>query len=1211
MDTGIDWIHPALQANYRGSLGNGLFEHNASWFDAVNESIYPYDDYGHGTHVAGTAVGGKGIGVAPEARWIGIKVLSQKGVGYDSWIHAGFQWALAPGGDPAQAPDVLNASWGANIKSTTFQEDIEKLKAAGIFPVFSAGNAGPELGSVASPASLPGVFAIGASDSDDEVTYFSSRGPSPWDEVKPYVVAPGAGVLSAIPGGIYRTSNGTSMAAPHVSGLVAIIRSVSPTISIPAIGQILTRTAVPLTDTIPNYHSGWGRIDAFAALLEVTQAGWVKGSVQSAGGKTITGASIKAISRSGERQAQVHANVGGHYTMALPPGTYDLTARAFGYLPKHEYGLEVVPDVQVAANFHLDKLPHGFLKGSVTVSGTEELPTSMVVVQPAETPLTMALNSQGDYAFELPEGSYTVTVRGLGYRSSEFRANVIAGQTTVQDVVLTPAPKILVVDEGGWYYDSRVTTWLADLAVLRYTADTLTIKSPYEGSEIDGELDGYGIVLWSSPRGSPGLVKADGPLANYLQRGGKLLLSGQNAAYYDGGTFFEHTYMTNLLDTVYVEDTSLSRLVGRAPFDDITVTLAHNSYPDEVAVMESGKTSPLWTYDDDSAGIGGAKTSICVPYRSLFFAFNYADITDTDQRQDVLQKSLAWLLEPPLTKGLRIIDPQGDSLVGSPGKQIVYRLKLEHIGYAGGVDPVSFSVESEAWPARVRSAELSLLPCSPQTITLIIDVPSDAGVHEFNEVVLRTSSQLVPDGPAITLTAKTPAPILVVDDDRWYPMEYFYTSTLSTANVPFDLWSTQHYPDVGTDFRALSEVLPLYPITLWFTGYDWHRPITSEEAVLLLDYLAQKGRLLISSQDFLHYHTQDSLPQRLGVMDWTESTKVDSVTAVPDHPAGGAWGPTALDFPFQNWSDQVEPRPDAAPVIRGEAGQPVAIAAGSAGEGRSLFYSFPLETLPKTTRATVLARAVGWLSPLGTSRWESFPANPNNGDRVTQTLVLYNDSARQQSVAFTHTLPSALDLDPATLPPALDYDAGSRTLSWSGDVSVATPLTFTWAATVNLAGTVIVPERIVPTVTLALPEWKLLVEKESALYVGGSDLSTSRWELPGKIVSANPTTLTFVLENTGPGAVTGGQVRLWVTEGFAPITATRQTTMSWGLNWWKGDLAPGSQLPLSVGLVPQDFRNPVRVDALIEDGMGQRWERRLWLEIEPRRAYFPIVLRDF
>jgi bacillopeptidase F len=297
MDTGVDWLHPALQANYRGYNPHGPANHRGNWYDPVTGSLYPIDDHGHGTHTLGTAVGRDGIGVAPGARWIGVKVLDRYGYGYDSWIHAGFQWLLAPDGDPSLAPDVVNCSWGdENGASTEFQADLRALRAAGIFVVFANGNSGPGPGTVISPASLPEAFAVGAGDSEDRVANFSSRGPSPWGEVRPHVVAPGVSVLSALPGGIYGTMSGTSMATPHVAGLVALLRAVSPTVTITDVARIITATAVPLSTTVPNNDSGWGRVDAFAAVALLMNAGMVQGTVTPRGGRgPHPGATVSAV----------------------------------------------------------------------------------------------------------------------------------------------------------------------------------------------------------------------------------------------------------------------------------------------------------------------------------------------------------------------------------------------------------------------------------------------------------------------------------------------------------------------------------------------------------------------------------------------------------------------------------------------------------------------------------------------------------------------------------------------------------------------------------------------------------------------------------------------------------------------------------------------------------------------------------------------------
>jgi subtilisin family serine protease len=262
-DTGVDLSHPDLQSRYRGN-------HAISWFDPYGQHPSPVDPNGHGTHTTGTAVGGDAsganIGVAPGARWIAAKAWTDSGLGLASAFHQIFEWFLAPGGDPANAPDVVNSSWGFEDAGCIpeFQADIEALRQAGIVPVFSAGNDGPEPGSVRSPAAGPEAFAVGATDFFDDVAFFSARGPSPCGgDVKPEVGAPGVSIFSAFPGGSYVPADGTSMAAPHVSGAVAVLRSINPALTVEEIETALLLGAVDLGAPGPDDAFGAGRLDLY------------------------------------------------------------------------------------------------------------------------------------------------------------------------------------------------------------------------------------------------------------------------------------------------------------------------------------------------------------------------------------------------------------------------------------------------------------------------------------------------------------------------------------------------------------------------------------------------------------------------------------------------------------------------------------------------------------------------------------------------------------------------------------------------------------------------------------------------------------------------------------------------------------------------------------------------------------------------------------
>jgi len=261
-DTGYDWIHPALKPHYRGWDGENA-DHDYNWHDAWDDTAVPFDDDSHGTHTMGIVLGDDGVGnrtgVAPGAQWIGCRNM-RRGFGNPGAYAECMEFFLAPyphGGDPFSAgdvtlaPHVVNNSWGCPDIEGCFPDTLEPavkaLRAAGIMMIVSVGNDGPACATATTPpANYDAVFSVGATDEYGGIVSFSSRGPVD-GLVKPDVTAPGAYVRSSVPGGGYGYAGGTSMAGPHVTGLVALLWSVTPVLvgDVDATEALICQMAVP------------------------------------------------------------------------------------------------------------------------------------------------------------------------------------------------------------------------------------------------------------------------------------------------------------------------------------------------------------------------------------------------------------------------------------------------------------------------------------------------------------------------------------------------------------------------------------------------------------------------------------------------------------------------------------------------------------------------------------------------------------------------------------------------------------------------------------------------------------------------------------------------------------------------------------------------------------------------------------------------------
>jgi bacillopeptidase F len=476
IDTGVDGNHPALASRFRGDVnGNGTYEE--SWFDPYDTHWpFPQDGGSHGTHTMGTICGrspsGDTIGVAIDAQWIAAAAIDRGGGIPRTVADAilSFEWAVDPDGNPntQDNPDACGNSWGLLTShgyppcDQTFWQVIDNLEAAGTVVVFSAGNEGSAgLRRPADRGTTPyNCFSIGAVDGNNPnlpIASFSSLGPSncgPNGEtvIKPEVVAPGVNVRSSVPGGNYTTMSGTSMASPHVTGAVGVIRGVNPDLDVDTIKEILMSTSHDLPFSNPNGEDniyGHGVIDLYEACLAAQAGyGYISGTVvDDSTGVGIGNALIEILNS----VRFTHADNDGEYIIGLPAETtYTVRASFFGYLPEED-SIFIMPNDTASLNFSLASAPSGNLHGYV-INAEDSTAIEGATMEVADSPLDPVFtNSAGYYFFPaIPGGStYLIRARASGFGIGEDTVFIPVGGNPELNFALNPFESF-ENDDAGW-----------------------------------------------------------------------------------------------------------------------------------------------------------------------------------------------------------------------------------------------------------------------------------------------------------------------------------------------------------------------------------------------------------------------------------------------------------------------------------------------------------------------------------------------------------------------------------------------------------------------------------------------------------------------------------------------------------------------------------------------------------------------------------------
>lgn len=413
IDTGVRYTHQALVNQYRGN-NNGTYTHDYNWSDPYGTYTVPTDGNGHGTHTMGTMVGDDGsanqIGMAPGAKWMACRGCSTNSCTGEALL-ACAQFVTAPTRvdgtepNPELRPAVVSNSWGDcdQTYDPWYRTVVDAWVTSGIYPVFSNGNASncgysspPGLNTVGNPARYGNVTGVGSTGrSNGTYATHSNWGPTDnpdtvnpvdgFENLKPQVLAPGVSIRSSVNTGdsSYSSYSGTSMSAPHVGGLLALMYQAGPCLKgdYAATETIVEATAVdmvyndgsPLTpDDFPNFATGWGEIDALAAVQAAAGAcgtSVLTGTVLSNSAQPVAGAKIQITGNEAANARTVYANASGVYSANVNADTYSMTASAFGFESQTVTGVVVGDDATVTQDFTLLELPNTVVRGTVTDAG--------------------------------------------------------------------------------------------------------------------------------------------------------------------------------------------------------------------------------------------------------------------------------------------------------------------------------------------------------------------------------------------------------------------------------------------------------------------------------------------------------------------------------------------------------------------------------------------------------------------------------------------------------------------------------------------------------------------------------------------------------------------------------------------------------------------------------------------------------------------------
>jgi hypothetical protein len=383
------------------------------------------------------------------------------------------------------------------------------------------------------------------------------------------------------------------------------------------------------------------------------------------------------------------------------------------------------------------------------------------------------LTARGVYSLALPSGTHVLRAQTSAHRIVTAQVTITAGQLVTQNFALPDAPTILLVDSGRWYNGSAIQYYRQALADLNYLFDEWPIRDLSVDLPTTRTLQAYNVVLWSAPFDSPGLIGSGDVLSDFLSAGGRLLLSGQDVGFYDDWWYFERYYHSALMAQLVADAATSRQLTGTHSFAGMTLHIsgaggaANQGYPDVIRSRAPSLTEPAFDYAP--AENGGQSVGLCRPYRAVYFPFGFEAINDRLTRAEVLSRTFG-IFNRALARNVFAFDQVPEQLIAPPGSVATGTIKLASFDE---VSAMTFTLSAQsAWDAVLTPTLVSLNSCESRLFTITVRIPANAARDVSQPVTITVRSVEIPGLVTSTVfTAKAPASVLLVQDDRWYPVD--------------------------------------------------------------------------------------------------------------------------------------------------------------------------------------------------------------------------------------------------------------------------------------------------------------------------------------------------------------------------------------------------------------------------------------------------------